>query len=170
MRRSSIAPSRQDSGGAGGLDIRTEIYLNQLAQGIVPMDKGAWWFRHQDDDHQTDALRALASFATLAGATGLIAEAALARSGLRLTSAPAVLLGKAAKMNPLGSGGVAVALAKIIALPPDERPTSFTLLVTLLMEADERRRRRCARRGCRHWWHRDLSDPAVVDRIVAERG
>ena len=43
------------------MDIKTEIYLNQLAQGIVPLEKGNWWFAQQSDEHQVEALQVLAN-------------------------------------------------------------------------------------------------------------
>ncbi|WP_420349631.1 DUF5958 family protein [Pelagibius sp.] len=150
------------------LGIRTEIYLNQLAQGIVPMSTGAGWFEEQDDERQVDVLRALAVFAREAGTTGEAAAAAIQQSKLRPTFTPCVIMAKAAEQDSLGSGSIRRAFAKIISLPASERQKSFALLVALLRVADDRRRHNCG--ACtRHWWHRDLSDPSVVEEVVAGR-
>ena len=150
------------------MDIKTEIYLLQLAQGIVPLEKGNWWFARQSDELQVEALQVLANACVQAGASGDLAGKAIELSQLDPDFTPCELLLKAARENPLGSGGVSLALAKIVALPPDERMQSFILLIALLGIADARSRSECGD-SSRHWWHQDLSNPEVVERIVGER-
>src|SRR5262249_28192461 len=86
------------------------------------------------------------------------AAAAVRLSGLRPTYTPCVLLLKDHRN---------VQVRKIAALPEDEGPKALRLLLALFSVADERRRAASCHNTCSHWWHRDLSDPAVVEAIRA---
>lgn len=147
------------------MDKKTEIFLNQLAQGIRPLKEGDIWFSTLMEDVQRDVLQTLVVFAIQAGAVGVDAESAIRASSLLSTYTPCVLLMKAAELDPKGGGELRQRLAQILNLPATERRKSFKLLVSLLGIADKRRRAKCGLPE-RHWWHRDLTDDTVVSEIL----
>ncbi|MEU3402183.1 DUF5958 family protein [Streptomyces filamentosus] len=120
------------------------VVLNQLAQGIRPLDQGVDWFGSLDGAEQFEVLRDLAGFCIQARALIEDGPEAIRRAGIRPTHTPAVLITR---------GHLAEQLAKIINLPQDERVKAFRLLVALLSVADERRRARFCAQGCSHAWH-----------------
>jgi hypothetical protein len=125
------------------LNLTEQRHLNEIGRSIL-VEAGVNWFRSLDDKTKTAVLIDLVMFALQAGARPSDAEPAIARSGLKPTFTPCVLL----KRSPLSSS-----LAKIRQLPPNEQEKSFRLLVALYRIADDRRRStRCAG-GCSHWWH-----------------
>ena len=132
------------------------VYLNQLAQGVVPAPDGEAWFAALPPALQGAALRELSMMVGQAGARDADVGPAIARSGLRPTFTPCVLLAKGPLRQRLGQAA---------RLPADEGPKTFRLLLALLALADERRRRERCAGGCSHWWHLDLRDPAVVARL-----
>jgi hypothetical protein len=142
------------------MTIDDDILLNQLAQGIVGIAEGERWFRARDSPAQLAALRQLSYFITNASPRKEDAESAVARSGLKFSYTPCVLL---------KSGEIRMQLTRILQLPENERERTFRLLVALLAVCDERRRRDKPLDLVNHWWHRDLSDPEVVDAIKAQR-
>ena len=119
------------------------IILNRLAQGVDPLEGGVAWFNGLSVDDRRATLRKLRVFVLQARPTIDDAELAVARSGLRPTVTPAVLL---VRPNLIGLG-------KIPDLPLPELERSFRLLVLLLGIADERRRMISCANGCTHWWH-----------------
>lgn len=120
------------------------VFLNQLAQGRRPMDRGAGWFTSLADTEQTAVLEELAEWCVQARATGADGRDAIPAAGIKPTYTPAVLI---------VLGDIRVQLRKIVALPRDERVKSFRLLVALLGVADARRRKRFCAHGCAHAWH-----------------
>ncbi|MFC0431655.1 DUF5958 family protein [Kutzneria buriramensis] len=117
-----------------------DVLLNELAQGIRPLDEGVTWFHRLTADEQAETLRLLTDFCVQARATADDAPESARRAGIKPTHTPAVLLAKG-KMS------------KITGLPVDEWPKAFRLLVALLGVADERRRARFCTDGCSHAWH-----------------
>ncbi|MFF0561711.1 DUF5958 family protein [Streptomyces sp. NPDC004266] len=120
------------------------VVLNQLAQGICPLDQGVDWFGSLDGAEQFEVLRDLAGFCIQARALVEDGPEAICRAGIRSTHTPAVLITR---------GHLTEQLTKIINLPQDERVKAFRLLVALLGVADERRRARFCAQGCSHVWH-----------------
>jgi Family of unknown function (DUF5958) len=118
-----------------------EIRLNELSQGLRPLDEGAAWFATLTSDAQSEVLLRLTEFCVQARAVPDDMSESVRRAGLRTTHTPAVLLGRGW-------------LAKIAGLPQDEWAKAFRLLVSLLGVADERRRARFCVGGCAHAWHR----------------
>lgn len=86
--------------------------------------------------------------------------AAIAESQLKPTLTPCVLI---AKPN------LRVQLARLATLPEFELLRVFRLLIKLLAAADGRRRKEQPLDHTNHWWHRDLSDPDVVNHIKRTR-
>ncbi|MEU6454786.1 DUF5958 family protein [Streptomyces sp. NPDC047065] len=121
-----------------------EVVLNELAQGLRPTAEGVAWFEGLSEDDQRKVLRALVLFCGQARACEDDVPESIARSGIRPTHTPAVMLTKC-------RFGMA-------ALPASELTNSFRLLVALFSIADTRRRTRHCADGCGHEWH-NLSDP-----------
>ncbi|MFI9355844.1 DUF5958 family protein [Streptomyces lydicus] len=116
-----------------------EVVVNELAQGLRPMAEGMAWFAGCPEDEQRLVVRKLGLFCLQARATEEDVEEAIARSGLRPTYTPAVMLTRWR--------------LHMSALPPYDLPRAFRLLVALLAIADTRRRERYCIAGCGHEWH-----------------
>jgi len=138
--------------------IDDQILLNQLAQGVVDAREGERWFNSLGEGEKRRALQDLNFMILNAKLRSDDAPAAIAKSGLKPTYTPCVLLQKGAQ------------LGKIANLPESELPKAFVLLVALLGVCDERRRREKPLDTGNHWWHRDLSDPTVIALIRREFG
>ncbi|WP_128380839.1 DUF5958 family protein [Streptomyces cavernae] len=124
-----------------------QVILNELAQEIRQVSEGAAWFSALVEDEQRLVLRELVQFCLQARAVEADAEEAIARSGLRPTYTPAVMLTKW-RLN-------------MSALPPYDRARAFRLLVALFAIADTRRRERYCADGCGHDWHQLAARPEV---------
>ncbi|MCX4511718.1 DUF5958 family protein [Streptomyces sp. NBC_01619] len=129
---------------------QTEVFLNELAQGLLPTEQGVAWFESLPDDEQSTTLHLLAQFCFQAHPTDEEALESIRRSGLRPTHTPAVLLVR---------GRIEDQVGKIAHLAPQhERRKAFRLLIALLAVADGRRRERCRADGCGHHWHQLTAD------------
>lgn len=133
--------------------IDRQLLLNQAIQDVLPVDALVKQFTDADADEQLALLRELATIISQAGVQPGDVDAAIANAPVKPTSTPAVLL----RQGPLH-----VQLARVLNLPPSERSRSLYVLLALATIADERRRETQCDLGCTHWWHRDLSNPAVV--------
>lgn len=120
------------------------VALNRLAQNLDPLDRGVGWFNGLSVDARRSALRELSTFLLQAHPTAEEIESAVARSDLRRTATPVVLLRRSNLRD---------SLAKIANLPTPELERSFRLLVLLLGISDGRRKRNTCADGCSHWWH-----------------
>lgn len=138
------------------MNIRDEIFINQTAQGIVPLDSGAKWFDALDEDRRRSTLREVAVLILQASADTGDVPSAVESAKISAKSTPVVLAGR----PPLRTQ-----LAKIANLPYSELPVAFRLFVALLGVADQRRRSRCGP-VCAHWWHLDLADKEVIDDLL----
>ncbi|WP_406487939.1 DUF5958 family protein [Streptomyces phaeochromogenes] len=116
-----------------------QVILNKLAQGIRPMAEGEAWFTALAEDEQSLVLKKLVRFCVQARAVETDAQEAIARSGMRPTYTPAVMLTRW-RLN-------------MSHLPPYDRARAFRLLVALFAIADNRRRERYCADGCSHAWH-----------------
>ncbi len=113
------------------MSIDEEILVNQLAQGIVPIESGRTWFRSLEtgavDDNtlsKRSVLRGLACFIKNAHPIPTDALDAIQASGLKPTFTPCVLL--------RSGEDTATQLAKITGLPEPELEKAFTLMIALL--------------------------------------
>ncbi|MYQ96646.1 hypothetical protein GTY20_38150 [Streptomyces sp. SID4946] len=121
-----------------------EVILNELAQGLRPMDEGVEWFEGLSEGDQREVLHALVLFCGQASAREEDVPESIACSGIRPTHTPAVMLTKWR--------------FRMEALPAYELTKSFRLLVALFSIADTRRRMLHCADGCGHAWH-NLPDP-----------
>ncbi|MFD5571297.1 DUF5958 family protein [Streptomyces cadmiisoli] len=115
------------------------MVLNELAQGLRPTAEGVEWFEGLSEDDQRKVLHALVLFCGQARAHEGDVPESIARSGIRPTHTPAVMLTK-------WRFGME-------ALPAYELTKSFRLLVALFSIADTRRRMLHCADGCGHEWH-----------------
>lgn len=128
-----------------------EVILNELAQGLRPTAEGVEWFEGLSEDDQRKILHALVLFCGQARAREDDVPESIARSGIRPTHTPAVMLTKwRFGMDQL---------------PAYELTESFRLLVALFSIADTRRRTLYCAGGCGHAWHNlpDLPRNAKVE-------
>jgi hypothetical protein len=120
------------------------VILNELAQGLRPTAEGVEWFEALPEDDQRQVLHTLVSFCGQARACEEDVPESIARSGIRPTHTPAVMLTR----WRFGMAG----------LPAYELTKSFRLLIALFSIADARRRSLYCAGGCGHAWH-NLPDP-----------
>ncbi|WP_435222556.1 DUF5958 family protein [Streptomyces sp. Tue6028] len=116
-----------------------EVILNELAQGRRPSVEGVEWFEGLSKDDQRKVLHALVLFCEQARAREDDVPESIARSGIRPTHTPAVMVTK-------WRFGMAQ-------LPAYELTKSFRLLVALFSIADTRRRTLHCAGECGHAWH-----------------
>ncbi|MEU0370038.1 DUF5958 family protein [Streptomyces sp. NPDC006283] len=115
------------------------MILNELAQGLRSTTEGVEWFESLPEDDQRRVLHALVLFCGQARACEGDVPESIARSGIRPTHTPAVMLTK----WRFGMED----------LPAYELTKSFRLLVALFSIADTRRRALHCAGGCGHEWH-----------------
>jgi hypothetical protein len=143
------------------LKLDDAILLNQLAQGIVSYSDGDAWFQARNVGDQRRLLLGLNVLILQASPRREDAALAISAAQLPQTLTPCVLLTKP---------DLRIQLAKLAQLPEPELPRAFRLLIELLAVADNRRRREKPLDLVNHWWHRDLSDPKVVEDIKRTKG
>lgn len=135
------------------------IILNQIQRELISQEDAKNWFLSFPIADQYEILKWLCDMALQARARDEDVSLAIAKSKLRPTYTPCVLLSK---------GRLKEQMVKVLKLPPSEFLKSFVLLVSLLGIADARRYSKDCQDGCGHWWHRDLSDRQVLDEIKRE--
>ncbi|WP_371606287.1 DUF5958 family protein [Streptomyces sp. NBC_01213] len=121
------------------------MILNEIAQGLRPVDEGVEWFEGLSEGDRRKVLHTLVLFCGQARACEEDVPVSIARSGIRPTHTPAVMLTK-------WRFGME-------ALPAYELIKSFRLLVALFSIADSRRRALHCVGGCGHAWHNLLNPP-----------
>jgi hypothetical protein len=141
------------------MNLADEIAINQIQQELISQQDATNWFLSFPTETQQDILQRLSYMALQAGARETDVSLAIAKSKLRPTYTPCVLLSK---------GRLKEQMAKLLKLPASEFIKAFFLLISLLAIADARRYSKYCQDGCSHWWHRDLSDRNVLDEIRHE--
>lgn len=147
------------------MSIKTDIYLNKLAQGLEETNRALEFFSRAECGEQIEILNRLAFFIIQAGANTDHIEIAITHSGLKGTYTPCSILKKVVTNQVTGSKGIKVALSKIIALPENERNKSFKLMISLFSIVDKYKRDKGLRPDV-FWWHRDLMNEDVVNDII----
>lgn len=148
------------------MSMKTDVYLNQVAQCIKPLKEAIEWFANLAEEAQLLVLRQLVFFSLQSGAIGKDVKDAIFLSGLKPTFTPCQLLIKVLNDEPNGSMMLKATLAKVVNLPSSERVKSFRLLIALFEVAD-RRKRTQGLEPEKYWWHKDLSDEKVVEKILS---
>ncbi len=147
------------------MDIKVDIYLNQLAQGVKPINDAIKWFSELPEDIQPEILKRVVFFILQAGTIGKDVEKAIYLSGLKPTYTACQLLLKTLNEEPNGNNMLKVILAKITNLPKSERCKSFRLLIALFVVANEKKLKKELNPE-KHWWHQDLSNEEVIKEIL----
>ncbi|MCX4546292.1 DUF5958 family protein [Streptomyces sp. NBC_01565] len=119
----------------------TELVVNETAQEIRTLDDGVAWFTGFSPAHRQSVLREVAGYAMQAHITPADGRAGVARSGVKPTANPSVMI----CMDPPRYG--------FASLPADEHVTAFRVLVSVFAVADTRRRETFCKGVCGHSWH-----------------
>lgn len=141
-------------------DDYADVYLNQIAQQVRTVEAGTDWLLRMADDEQESVLGVLATMIHQAHPRLEEVPIAIARSGLKPSYTPCVVLSRATTHRQ-----VVVRAYQVADLIPAERAKAFRLLMALFQLADERRRATQCLGQCAHWWHQDLGDEAVIKRL-----
>ena len=138
------------------MNLADEITINQIKQELISQEDAKNWFLSFSTEAQQEILQRLSYMTLQAGAREEDVSLAIAKSKLRPTYTPCVLLSKERLKEQM---------AKLLKLPPSEFIKAFFLLISLLAIADARRYCKYCQDGCSHWWHRDLSERKILDEI-----
>lgn len=105
------------------------------------MDDGAAWFSALSPASRREVRREIAGYAMQAHITAADGRAGVARSGVKPTANPSVMI----CMDPPRHG--------FADLPADEHAKAFRVLVSVFAVADTRRRETYCKGTCGHAWH-----------------
>lgn len=105
------------------------------------MDAGVGWFSGLAPSRRQAVLQEVAGYAMQAHITAADGRAGVARSGVKPTANPAVMI----CMDPPRYG--------FAGLPAAEHVTAFRVLVSAFTIADTRRRETYCKGACGHAWH-----------------
>lgn len=119
----------------------TERVVNEIAQGVRTLDAGVSWFSGLAPTRQQDVLQEVAGYAMQAHITTADGRAGVARSGVKPTANPSVMI----CMEPPRYG--------FVGLPSAEHLKAFRVLVSVFAVADARRRETNCKGACGHAWH-----------------
>ncbi|MET9605310.1 DUF5958 family protein [Streptomyces sp. NPDC006512] len=119
----------------------TEQVVNEIAQELRTLDDGATWFTDLSLERRRAVLNEVAGYAMQAHITAADGRAGVARSGVKPTANPSVMI----CMNPPRYG--------FSSLPADEHVKAFRVLVSVFAVADTRRRQTYCKGACGHAWH-----------------
>ncbi|WP_327188006.1 DUF5958 family protein [Streptomyces sp. NBC_01334] len=119
----------------------TERVVNEIAQGVRTLDAGVSWFSGLASTRQQEVLQEVAGYAMQARITTADGRAGVARSGVKPTANPSVMI----CMDPPRYG--------FVGLPSAEHLKAFRVLVSVFAVADTRRRETNCKGACGHAWH-----------------
>lgn len=130
-------------GSEDGRAIRREAerVVNEVAQGLLTLDGGTTWFSDLSPVVRQAVLHEVAGYAMQAHITAADGRAGVARSGVKPTANPSVMI----CMDPPRYG--------FAALPADEHVKAFRVIVSVFSVADTRRRQTYCKGACGHAWH-----------------
>lgn len=122
----------------------SERIINEVAQGTRSLDEAVDWFSSLQQGEQDSVLREIVLYSIQAHVTAEDGREGLARSGVKATMTPAVLILREPILQQMG---------KIAGLPPNEHLKAFRVLLSTFAVADTRRRETECRGACSHAWH-----------------
>ncbi|MEU3851646.1 DUF5958 family protein [Streptomyces sp. NPDC029554] len=134
-----MAEPNRDDGHAFRREV--ERVVNEVAQGLRTSDAGVGWFCDLAPTRRQEVLREVAGYAMQAHVTAADGRAGVARSGVKPTANPAVMI----CMDPPRYG--------FAGLPAAEHVAAFRVLVSAFAVADARRRTTHCQGACGHPWH-----------------
>ncbi|WP_181792664.1 DUF5958 family protein [Streptomyces sp. WELS2] len=126
----------------------TERVVNEIAQGLRTLDAGVGWFSALAPSRRQAVLQEVTGYAMQAHITAADGRAGVARSGVKPTANPSVMI----CMDPPRYG--------FAGLPAAEHVNAFRVLVSAFTIADTRRRESYCKGACGHAWH---NLPAATD-------
>ncbi|MFJ3786207.1 DUF5958 family protein [Streptomyces sp. NPDC090093] len=112
-----------------------------IAQGLRTLDTGVSWFSDLAPTRQQTVLQEVAGYAMQAHITAADGRAGVARSGVKPTANPSIMI----CMDPPRHG--------FAGLPSAEHVNAFQVLVSVFAVADTRRRETYCKGACGHAWH-----------------
>lgn len=118
--------------------------INELAQGLLPLDEGVTWFASLEETDRKEVLHEISCYALQAHITTEDGREGVARSGVKPTMTPAVLIVREPILERM---------SKLINLPAAEHTKAFRVLISTFSVADTRRRENECRGACSHDWH-----------------
>ena len=136
--------------------LEDDILVNQWVQGVQNTPVLLEWFESGSAERKLEILRYLVSLCKQARATSDEGLKAILASALNPRRSAGVLLAKGANTEIFN---------KLATLKNADGVDAFVLLLHLLKIADGRRKSSEDPASCTHWWHRDLSDTAVIESI-----
>ena len=140
-----------------------QLALNRGAQGYDSLEKVSEWFAGLDQDRRREGLVLLWEMAKQAGwrvdKRVNDTATALAESQFPASSAARRVLNG----RPTDS-----MLTRLVRAPSSAHLGLFSTLLRVLTIADERRRATKCLGSCTHWWHQDLNDLDLLNRVRAE--
>ncbi len=140
------------------LSIDEEILINQWAQGVVDDQAIQKIYLARKPEEVPSLLRNVCELVQQASASNQDMEATISAAPIKATRSVCVILRKGVNNE---------VLQKLVSLKGTDAEDSFLLLLYLFRIADNRRR--ANEKECTHWWHRDLSNPLVVEAVKRER-
>ena len=108
------------------------------------LDEAVDWFSSLDEAGKDSVLREIVLYLIQVHVTAQDGRDGLARSGVKATMTPAVLIVREPILEQVG---------KIAGLPPNEHLKAFRVLLSTFAVADTRRREMECRGACGHAWH-----------------
>ncbi|RKT02161.1 hypothetical protein BX286_0025 [Streptomyces sp. 3211.6] len=120
---------------------KTELVVNEIAQELRTLADGVAWFSGLSPAGQREVLQQVSGYAMQAHITAADGRAGVARSGVKPTANPSVMI----CMDPPRYG--------FSGLPADEYVKAFRVLVSVFAVADTRRRQTHCKNACGHPWH-----------------
>jgi len=136
--------------------LEDDLLVNQWVQGVRVTSDLLNWYEPTLSERMTEILCYLVALCQQARAKPEDGGEAIVASGLNPRRSACVVLSKGASTETLN---------KMSTLKSTDGKDAFLLLLHLLKIADTRRRAQEGGAACNHWWHRDLSDPAIVESI-----
>ncbi|MEV8314060.1 DUF5958 family protein [Streptomyces sp. NPDC059900] len=122
----------------------SERIINEVAQEMRSLDEAVGWFSSLDQGEQDSVLREIVLFLIQSHVTADDGREGLARSEVKATMTPAILILREPILEQIG---------KIASLPPGEYLKAFRVLLSTFAVADTRRRETVCRGSCSHAWH-----------------
>ncbi|MFI0716412.1 DUF5958 family protein [Streptomyces inhibens] len=122
----------------------SERIINEIAQGLISLEEGVKWFSSLEEADKKEVLHEIVRYAMQAHITTQDGREGVAKSGVKPTMTPAVLIAREPIVERMGT---------IINLPAAENTKAFRVLISAFSVADTRRRETECRGACSHEWH-----------------
>lgn len=136
-----------------------------MAQDLIPISEGVYWFSIKTDEDQINILKTLCYYIIQGGGNGFDVDKVITLSKLKKTYTPCQLILKAVELDKNNTTIFKIYLYKIIALPKNERVKSFTLLSCLFNLISKKKIATDLEKKTK-WWMNDISNEDFVKKII----